>query len=416
MSAIHTVANVETVLIGKSIARTASVQITDPSAASYIADGEVVVLNNLGVALTAGQTVSDSPWIQLVQRSGNNLKFSGRINGLGVQSYSGTSGVAAAQQVYVLGYDNTSGSIDMTTTAKILNISYKHDDQLWSERLMKRSYPSSGTTQAAVATEIAGLMNQDSYNANMGNSRAAGGWISAELLTDSTITADASTATVVKGSNLVTVTAANASVGEWLRIGTATTGPVYKLIAISGTTYTLNMPFQGASATSVNVDRITAANAALGNWGIKMTGLALDFGTFPYPEYGYMTTKFTVHPGSGWGSTTLTKTTEASRGKGTYAQVSEMESFASTMRGQQNRVLPLEGFASDAVSGTLYDSIQISYADPGVDSTAIMANPPAPQVVYIFLVDGASQQGTLRGQLNPWMASTPKQLANVGAL
>ena len=80
MSAIHTVNNVEVVMIGKSVARTASVQITDPSATStYIADGEIVALNQSGTALTAGQTISDSPYIQLVQRSGSKLIFSPRI-------------------------------------------------------------------------------------------------------------------------------------------------------------------------------------------------------------------------------------------------------------------------------------------------------------------------------------------------
>jgi len=59
------------VLIGKDIARTASVQITDPATvATYIADGEILILDQNDAPLTPGDTVLDSPTIKIVQGRG----------------------------------------------------------------------------------------------------------------------------------------------------------------------------------------------------------------------------------------------------------------------------------------------------------------------------------------------------------
>ncbi len=416
------------VLIGKSVARTASVQITDPSGSGYIADGEVLVLNHLDQPLTAGQTVSDSPYIRIVQRSGSQLIFSARIDGQNVKAYRGKSGVAGAEQIYVLGYNGSSGSIDLTTTAKILKISFKHDQRMWSEQPMRRAYPSSSTTQAGVATDIAGLMNQDSLAALMQTGEASASWISAEILCNNAGTAITGTGTITvrKGSKTITAGTdidAVMAVGDYIRINsTATTGSMYKIVSMDTTAQTavLNMPYQGASATVAEASNeyVTAANMATAACGIKMTGLPLTSGIPPYSMFEYMKVGFIVHPGDGFGSTTLTKTQESSLGNGTFEQVRQFTFMGIKYEGaQDHKVQPLPAALNrgDAVSGTLYDTLYISYADAS-DVSVISGTKPSDQELYIFLADGASQQGTLRGQLNPWMASTPKGLANVGAL
>jgi len=420
---VFTTNNMISVLIGRSIPRTASVQITDSSASGYIADGEVLALNYLDQPLTAGQTISDSPYIRLVQRSGDRLIFSPRINGVGVKSYKGQSGSAAQEQIYVLGYNGTSSSIDLTTIAKILKITYTFDENIWLNQQFKRSYVSQATTQAEVANDIATVMNADGLNALMGNGNSAGGYIKAEILSnDAAAALGAGTVSVVKGSPTITASSAShgLTVGEWIRIGSVatTTDPVYKVIAVSGVTITVSMPYQGSTATGVTAGQITTANAATMAAGVKMTGLSLSFGLMPYSNFKHMKVTFKVHPGDGWGSTALTKTQEASKGAGTYEIVAEQEHFANKFEGLQNQSVTPFAYTNkaDAISGTLYDVIQIFFAEPGMDSTAIMANAPADQQIAIYLVDGAPQQGTLRGQLNPWMASTPRQLANIGAL
>ena len=80
---VLSVKNLQETFIGKAIARTASVQITSPDAAAYIADGEVVVLNSTGAPMTTSttNTYAASPFIQIVQRNGNNLVFSSKIYG-----------------------------------------------------------------------------------------------------------------------------------------------------------------------------------------------------------------------------------------------------------------------------------------------------------------------------------------------
>lgn len=425
---IRSAKNSYNVLIGKSVARTASVQITDPSASStYIADGEIVVLNHLDQPLTAGQTISDSPFIRLVQRSGSQLIFSARIDGQRVMSYKGKSGAAAQEQIYVLGYNGTSGSIDLTTAAKLLKITFKHDQRIWSEQPFRRVYQSSGTTQVRVATDMATIMNQDSLPALMGTG-AAGSWISAEILCNNAGTAITGTGTITvrKGSAVITAGTdidAVMAVNDYIRINsTATTGSMYKIISMDTTanTATLNMPYQGASATVAEASNeyVTAANMATAACGIKMTGLPLTSGIPPYSRFEYSKVAFIVHPGDGFGSTDLTKTQEMSLGNGVFEQVRQIEYMSIKFEGAQNESvhpLPTALRDLDAVSGTLYDTISISYADAS-DMSVISGTKPSEQELLIFLADGASQQGTLRGQLNPWMASTPKGLANLGAL
>lgn len=406
-------------LIGKNIASTANVQINDPSAAAYIADGEIVVLDYNSVPLTAGTTITDSPFIQLVQRSGAtastaDLKYSARINGQKVFAYVGTPGVAAnSGQIHTVGYNNTSGSIDTTALSRFLRVNYKFDDVFWSEQANRKSYLSTATTvtQVGITDDIIPIMNQDSYNALMNNG-ASSGYISAVRLTDSVITADASTGTVVKGSPSMTVTAANANVGEYLRIGTATTGPVYKLIAINGLVYTLDTPFQGTSAAGVNIDRITAASALAGNWGIQMTGLALTFSQLPYGDVPLMVTIWDTLI-DGWGTTTLTKTQEATFGTGTYEQVTQLSLMGNMMRGAQFIYdIPLPNSTNDAVSGTLYDGVYISYADIS-DLGVVSGTKPSEHQTYLFFYNDSLQKGTVVSLLNDWMASTPNAFTNI---
>lgn len=407
-------------LIGKSIARTASVQITDPSAASFIADGEIVVLNYQDVSLTPGQTITDSPFIRIVQRSGATaataeLRFTPRIDGQGVLKYNGVSGVAGQEQIHVVGFDNTSGSIDATATSRFLTIGYKFDDVIWSEQQNRKVYPSNKTTQVGIVDDIAPLINQDGLNALVGGP-ASSGYISCEVLTDSTITAFAGTATVSKGSQFVTVTLTTAMVvGDHLRIGTATTGPVYKLVAINGLVLTLDQPFQGASAAGVNVDRITAANALTGNWGMRLTGLALTFSMLPYSDVPFMKTAWDTFI-DGWGATTLTKTQEMTFGLGVSQQVANLELMSNIFSGAQFVwTVPLPSTTIDTVQGTLYDNIFIDHVNIS-DLGVVSGTKPSEAQVYLFMVNDASQTTDILAQLDPWMNSTPRAFPNIGAL
>lgn len=402
------------VLIGKSVSRTASVQITDPTATStYIADGEIVVLDYAtGLELTPGDTITEAPVIQVVQRSGNKLVYSGPISGQFVRHFDGKDGVAAQEQITFVGFNGTSGEIDTTAESRLFKITYTYDYQMWSEQLKTRIYQHKGTTptQAEIAESIARQINLDEATN-----------VKTEILLDAAadVLAGGSNLSVFNGSAVVLTTAdetANIAAGDYLRIGaedTVTVG-VYLVTAVTATTITLSMPYQGATATVLNANtgNIDAAVADAADAGIKLTGLALKFDK---AYYSYLKVTFLVGtPTDGWGSTLVTNSQTANPGTGVFEQVASLEWFALGEEGALNRtVVPLPEGRSDATSGALYDAISIVYSDQSDTNHPVSGVKPSGQHLYIFIVDGASQETDILAQLNPWMASTPQAFATI---
>lgn len=160
-------------LIGKDIATTASLQITDvATAGTYIADGEITILGENHDVLTAGDDVLDSPSITIVQGRGttNGLKFSTKIDGSKLLRASALSYRAAAEQVSHVGYNGSSGAIDVIALNDYkLTITYLQDTDLYSSQHAPRTfyYTSTATdTQQTIAQAFIDMINdEDFYNA-----------------------------------------------------------------------------------------------------------------------------------------------------------------------------------------------------------------------------------------------------------
>jgi len=160
------------VLIGKDISRTSSVQVTDKdTGATFIASGEILVLDEDGNPLTPGDTYADTKSITIVQGTGTTtpMKSSLKIDGNAVITAQGTSYSAAAEQQSFVGYDSvaTSGSIDAQpfTTYK-MTIVFRNNTELFSEQLMRRTFSyttGASTTQSAIATEFASQINAEDW-------------------------------------------------------------------------------------------------------------------------------------------------------------------------------------------------------------------------------------------------------------
>lgn len=399
------------VLIGKNIA-SAATQYTNPSGAGYIADGEILVIGANGALLTAGNTISTSPSIQFVQRSGSNLIFSSIIDGTKVTKYSGAEPVSAQQQIVSVGYDGTTGSIDLSTASKLFKISYKHNQLVWSEQVFKRVYETSGSTQAKVASDISEQINFMSLPA-LNGVYSTGDYVSAIMFCNhagAAITGTATTLTVTKGSNTAVMNNThNLTSGDYVRInGTGTTNPVYRVQSVNGNTITLGSPYQSTSGAIAiaSVEIITAAQASTAAFGFALAGLPLTWSINPAANNRYEIVSFDVHPGTGWGSTTITNVQDPILGSGLLPQVAEIEWFALGFEGLQSRYnIPLPTGRRDAVD-PLYYTIYIEYDIPSV--SAITGDVSAKQGLYIFMSYGALQTTTLLAITNPWMASTPK--------
>lgn len=410
--------NSANILIGKSVPRTANVQYTDPSATStYIADGEIVVLNgDTGAPLVAGTTISTCRSIKVVQGRNNSeqpLVFSARMSGLNISSFDGVDGslYPAQEQIMTIGYNGTTGSLDVASLDDyVLRITYLHDKLFWSEQKMIRSYyfSNSSPTQKLLATTNVADINNDPasmVSAEMFNSGAA-----ASL-------GGASTLACNNNSNVVTasVNTHGLIAGDIVRIGTgalATTDPVYivKSVSANGLFITLTFPFQGTTATysNANVGEVTAG----ANWGFKLTGEPLKY---KLGFFSYMKVIFAASL-TNYGSSTTADVQTSFKGNGDWHQVQELEWMLTGYEGVLNRTMvPLDSLRTDAIQNTVYSTISISYYDTS-ENYPVSGTHPAPQMLYIFLPHGAAQNATLAAQLNPWMSSLPASFNPIPAL
>lgn len=401
------------VFIGKSISRTASVQVYDPAnTTTFLANGEVVVVGADGNVLTAGQTVADSEFIRIAQGRGTSADsiISNKIFGADVTHYKGVSYQAPAEQISYVGYNGSSGAIEaISGNTYKLRVTFNHDSELWSEQknIIYNEYTSDSS---ATASEIAaGFVKKynNTYPANNAD-------IKVERVCDGTFTVagGATTATVTNGSKTVTFSGSghNFAVGDVIRIGGATgTYPVFLVAAVSGATVTLDSAYQGTSGTVANAN--IGEMSSITSWGLKFTGKALTFsvGLFKYIKVAFDVTL------QDFGTTTVTDSQTASRGNGTYEEVAELEYFALGFDGwlsTRNSVPAVSQPRTDATSGATYDIITIKGYDR-TDFGAVSGIKPSPFTIIIAMVDGAAQTTNLLAQLNPWMASTPKSFANV---
>lgn len=163
-------------LIGKDIARTVGVQVTDEATpATYIADGEVVILDELHAPLAPGSTVADSQKITIVQGrglGGNGLKMSFELDGRNIIRATALSHRAGAEQVTYIGYNDVTlaGAIDVAPfTDYKLTIIYNHDVDLYSEQQAPRTFyytTGASDTQATIAQAFVDMINSELfYNA-----------------------------------------------------------------------------------------------------------------------------------------------------------------------------------------------------------------------------------------------------------
>jgi len=434
---VLSVQNIQETFIGRSIPRTNT---TNPAS---LADGEVALVNSSGNLYVAADSYATSPYVQIVQRNGDNLVWSSKIYGDKLTGVKQKANSAGQEQIYYIGYNTSSGSLDITAGLDfMLTVIENQDDMMWSEQKKKNvvNVPNNLVlTQMDLAKAI--VKNQMKKYTTDGSS------ITAVMINNGSSVSDAhsvsSTMSVTHGSPYVTYTAggvvvspANIVIGSILRIGATgstranTPIPVYTVKEIQGTgtstVVILDQPYAGPtnSALANTAHGILTASSS---WGVRFTGKALPYHRdfFKFKRVG-----FTLQM-SGFGATTLTKTQEASYGNGDGRLVLEEESFTKGFEGALNRMtvpLPLanETFTADgnssisAVATTgdfdvvptaLYNAVTMEFYSK--DQATVVAVPNMPQLIKIFLVNNAAQGNTdntalcLENQLNDWLNSLP---------
>lgn len=363
--------NIQWLMLGNNTSLADSARAADLNA---LAVGEIGIFSASGAKLTNASTAGTR--FMVAAENGDSPVVSETIDPADVKSVKKVVCAPAAQQVDVIGYNGTTGSIEVIAdNVYMANVNLNqslvsnHGGQYLKHAVYKSA--SSGATQLDIASGLT-----DSFIKNF--KWEADSIVKAERLSDEaglplgTGTATSATIVATNGSKVVTgwadvddaTTNAAIAVGDLLRFGTATTDPVYKVESIDTTndTLTLDVPYQGATETfdDSGLERIAAAAASASEMGVKITGVAGKFDTG----------KLHYYPGTSWeltlrdfGTTTLTNSVEQDNGKGTYEQIAELEFFlqgngGNTMRTPEPLVYTRR---AKAESGKFYNLYEISY-------------------------------------------------------
>lgn len=395
--------NVLHVEIAKNLARTANVQITDPSnATTYIKDGETVLTAIDGTILTTATVMPPEFVVVQGRGAGKPLLQSPVIKRGKLLNYKISTEADGVEQVSYIGYNGTSGAINVINdNVYLARINRQDLQKTFGNKQMLKFGVYKSDASATKAEIVHGLV--DSFIANFKREAEpviAFGVTNAGART--IIPTGAGTLAFVKGSNKVTFStdiadatgAVAISVGDYLTVASATTNVVYRVTAIDTVTdvATIDRAFQETSVTVANATAkvIYAATATAANFGIKLSGLPARFvvGSFKYHKVRFQISL------SDFGTTDLTYTTAAYEGSGTYEQVSELEWFAQGNEGKIERIgVPPPTSRADVQSARTYDLLSIEYFDDQMDAT-IQGNRPSRKQFLLALEANNGAQGT----------------------
>lgn len=352
-----------------------------------IIDGDILILNRAMSVLTGTPTATsaaDNDQIYLMLGIGTGSgKLSSPIQLKQVTSVKRTAYSAAAQEVFYIGYNESSSTLTtpVASTEYALNIVFK-DDQHPSavRRQTRRTYsyvtPSTGSSIQDSASAFVAKINADKFtNVYIDATVVTNGSFSASSGGAFTVTTDSNTITVVESAGAAAdagkyaADASSMAVGDYIRIGgTGVSSPVYKITAVSGigtaaATITLSTPYQGASGSvsAANVGVMTSITAA----GIKLVGKAVTLNALdPYMIVNFDASMYQVIGNdSSITPESTTLSTKPFGGQGTYALVRDIEEASLGYDGKTNRTLfPANTLpAVRASSASTYNLLTIEY-------------------------------------------------------
>lgn len=348
-------------------------------------NGEPAVVNMAGVVLNASTASTLVPNFRIaVKLADGDLKFSDTINAKMVKKVTVQKYVAGTNQVDYIGYNGTTGSIDvLDNNVYKVNITYLGTDSFdASRRTIKHGVYKSDA--AATQSEIAaGLTNSLITNFSREGVKLR---FNTDLIKFERINSGApanalgtAKAALTNGSKAVVFSEDVTSLvtaGTILRFGTSGVGtaPCYVVASHNSGSgaariYFLDIPYQGTTTSALPAAFVESITE--GNWGIKMTGAEL-----PYEAFRFNYTKSTWTFGlDGFGSTIKTNTTAMTLGSGAGKAVNELESKISTNRGNAylNAVAVKYPTLESSTSGT-YAIIHIQYTDEYVTELGISAD------------------------------------------
>ena len=394
---MQTTRNVTQLFVGANIAKTAAAGNVINSVAS-LGNGEIAVVNPVNnVQLTTAGLPAGLDGFKLIQRSGNRLIHSDVVKAGTVRKYtiSLPATFPATEQVDYIGYNGTAGSIADLIANNIYTVRlYVLDSTIngFMQQKIKEGFWKSGAAapnQRAVAKNLVESLIKNYSREPVQDIRFER--INSGALLDAI---GVLTATVVNGSKAVVFSGdatAIVTVGSLLRIGGtgAGTTPVYVVESVdagvgAARVYTLDIPYQGATATiaAANIETVNE-----GNWGIQIAGVAqaYDGKFFGEPTVWKTTIDFTDNQ-----LTTVTNATAASPGTGNYDVLARLEKeLQADEYVYRNFIEGAPVDRTDVLAGTTYDVVVIEY--DGEIESGLGTTVKSPKTLIIASAGNAAQ-------------------------
>jgi hypothetical protein len=323
---------------GADVARSAGATAGTVVSPGILAVGEIVITDPSNVILSTA-TVLTASAIKVVMGRGTteNLWESQLFNFNDISAYTGTPFASKVQQVSYYGYNantNTGSFQPINNNYYSLVVSFyelvsQEASALMNPIIVDFLSDASATQPEVVNGLYRNLVRQLSY------------WTRRPILAEMVASAagqatNDAAAVLTQGSPLVTNATTLATtvgiVGDYIRVGSQSNDldEVYLIAATDGvSTLTLATPFQSASVTSL-IHQVLDTDVALGNMGIRVTGLNQPFILDSRP-YGLVTFQIGI---SGGGTTNLSYQVGAFIGHGTYEQMRTLEAASWRNQGQ----------------------------------------------------------------------------------
>lgn len=266
----------------------------------------------------------------------------------------------AVQQVTIIGYNGTTGSLPTANNTDFwIKIRKRDNDAANRSQPMSLFAGPVRTDATGTQAELATLLVANGY-LNFKN-EPANHYLMFEALSSAASLADATatTADVTLNSKGVILNAAPTTfvAGDFIRFGTTVNDPVYKIADINGTALTLATPYTEPT-NSLGIEYFTAATAALvgTNFGIRITGIAAPFNVNTFRDY--YANRFTATFSDS--SVLVTPSVGARNGNGVWQQVA-MDEYLSYGYEGQNQQLATPSIARD-------QNVKIPGVTPGVSA------------------------------------------------
>jgi len=340
MSAPSAISNARQIIIGKTPVALGTADLK--SAAFKAAEGEIGVFTKEGVRVTGATASAGMQFVIAVSRGASKAPLvSDLIDGSKVTVANAIQNAVATEQSLAVGFNGTSGLIaDVATYAgelyKVTVLVHQFLSGTDSEHLKAGYYQSQLTDgQAEVALGMAASLIKN-FSREVSNSNGDKP-VKAKAVCNAAgaLATGAATATISKGSTQLSTNAVitGAVVGDYIRLsetagGIGLASPVFKILSIAGSVYTLDREYQGATmaalAVAANVFLITAAAGAAGNWGVVLDGTPLPFNK---SKKRYAKCRFDVSLSESFGSTAAANTASAFEGSGTPESIAQLENF-----------------------------------------------------------------------------------------